>query len=74
MTRWLSYGNDPNGTGANNDKGFLRRREISFTLEDDIYIRYQSFRDMDDMKEQVIKKKVRTCPCPCRCAQGEQPH
>lgn len=39
------------------DKLFTHR-EFSFTLQDDIYIRYQSFRDQDEFKKEVIQK----CP------------
>ncbi len=35
-----SYGNDPDSTDAFADKSYLQRREFSFTIEDDVYIRY----------------------------------
>ena len=33
-------------------------REFSFTLKDDVYIRYQSFADQQDMEKEIQKK----CP------------
>ena len=45
MHRWLSYG------GA--DRGVLSNREFSFTIENDIYIRYVSFKDLEDMRAQI---------------------
>ncbi len=59
MVRWLSYGNDANAKGDNphNDRDYLKRREVSFTLKDDIYIRYLCFRDAEDMKLNMTKKR-----------------
>jgi DNA primase small subunit len=49
MFDWLSYGN--NAAASPNDpfykemdKEYFMKREWSFTIEDDIYIRYQCFR------------------------------
>ncbi|EGD73392.1 DNA primase [Salpingoeca rosetta] len=47
--RWLSYGST--------DKVF-QNREFSFTLKDDVYVRYQSFTDLADLKQAIQAK----CP------------
>ncbi|GJP48150.1 hypothetical protein CLOM_g7427 [Closterium sp. NIES-68] len=54
MARWLSYGNDRKLPGT--DASYLQRREFSFTLEHDIYVRYQSFRDASDMEAAIRDK------------------
>ena len=58
MFRWLSYGNDPEGKNhAKVDKDFFLKREWSFTLADDIYIRYNCFRDHKEMKAAMMKRQ-----------------
>ncbi|XP_014668671.1 PREDICTED: DNA primase small subunit-like [Priapulus caudatus] len=52
--RWLSYGN-ANGLVS---KSTFQNREFSFTLKDDIYIRYQSFADQAELEKEIIKR----CP------------
>lgn len=56
MCKWLSYGNDAKHPGC--DSSYLGRREFSFTLEHDIYIRYLSFHDAAEMESSVRDK----CP------------
>ncbi|KAG8193668.1 hypothetical protein JTE90_024031 [Oedothorax gibbosus] len=46
--KWLRY---------DDDKLFVNK-EFSFTLKDDVYIRYQSFRDEEELRKEVIQK----CP------------
>ncbi|XP_006816154.1 DNA primase small subunit-like [Saccoglossus kowalevskii] len=48
--RWLNYGGVP--------KTYFCHREFSFTLKDDVYIRYQSFPDQHDMEKEIQK----ACP------------
>ncbi|GBG90656.1 hypothetical protein CBR_g51004 [Chara braunii] len=56
MYKWLSYGHDRKHPQS--DTSFFARREFSFTLDNDIYIRYQSFKSCNDM-ESAIRDK---CP------------
>ncbi|KAJ6943161.1 DNA primase small subunit [Populus alba x Populus x berolinensis] len=56
MFKWMSYGND--GKHPACDKSYVGRREFSFTLENDIYLRYQSFNNVVQL-ENSIKEK---CP------------
>lgn len=48
--RWMSYGKD--------DNLYFTRREFSFTLKDDVYIRYLSFADQKELEKEILKK----CP------------
>ncbi|CAA7388552.1 unnamed protein product [Spirodela intermedia] len=54
--KWMSYGND--GKHPACDQSYFGRREFSFTLDNDIYIRFQSFSNATEM-ENAIKEK---CP------------
>lgn len=57
MFNWFSYGNDPNNAQVGTDREFFYRREFSFTIEDDIYIRYQCFRDEDELRAAIQKRQ-----------------
>ena len=46
--KWLGAGNI--------DKNFLARREFSFTLQDDIYLRYLSFNNYEELQKEMIKR------------------
>ncbi|KAM3403565.1 hypothetical protein ACQJBY_006979 [Aegilops geniculata] len=54
--KWLAYGNDAKHPGC--DQSYIGRRELSFTLENDIYLRFQSFDSAAEL-ETSIKEK---CP------------
>ncbi|XP_042482779.1 DNA primase small subunit [Macadamia integrifolia] len=54
--KWLSYGND--GKHPACDPSYFGRREFSLTLENDIYLRFQSFNSAAEL-ENSIKDK---CP------------
>mmetsp|Transcript_21370 Transcript_21370/g.53646 ORF Transcript_21370/g.53646 Transcript_21370/m.53646 type:complete len:431 (+) Transcript_21370:32-1324(+) len=53
MYRWLGYGAAAQGAQAGD--GFSRR-EFSFTLANDIYIRYLSYQDADEWKADMVSK------------------
>lgn len=57
LFNWLSYGNDPKSGSDAVDKDFFSHREWSFTIEDDIYIRYQSFKDKDELIAAIQKRQ-----------------
>ncbi|TYZ59648.1 hypothetical protein PybrP1_003762 [[Pythium] brassicae (nom. inval.)] len=46
MTKWLAY---------DGGESFLYRRELSFTLENDTYIRYKAFHNAEEMKASMTK-------------------
>lgn len=48
--RWMNY--------AGSKKGYFENREFSFTLADDVYIRYLSFADQQDLEKEIKRK----CP------------
>ncbi|KAI5655344.1 hypothetical protein M9H77_32531 [Catharanthus roseus] len=55
MFRWLSYANDGRHPGC--DDSYFGRREFSFTLDNDIYLRFQSFKTAAEL-ESSIREKV----------------
>ena len=59
LYKWLAYGNDyARSKHPKADRSFFSRRELCFTLDGDIFVRYQSFKDAEEM-EAAIKQK---CP------------
>jgi len=57
MTRWLSYGNDADSRAVGNVADFLYRREFTFNLEGEVYVRYLCFRDAEQFADAVIKRQ-----------------
>ena len=57
LFNWLSYGNDPTKEHGGIDREFFSKREFSFTIEDDIYIRYQSYRDQAELLAAIQKRQ-----------------
>lgn len=55
LFNWLSYGTQAGSESDSND--FFSRREWSFTIEDDIYIRYQSFKDKNELIAAIQKRQ-----------------
>lgn len=71
MYTWLSYGNGEKGQpGA--DAGFFQRREFCFTLEGDIFVRYQSFKDGAEL-HQALRDKCVVQPPPQERALASRP-
>ncbi|KAK4741239.1 hypothetical protein SAY87_024827 [Trapa incisa] len=56
MFKWMSYGND--GKHPACDQTYIGRREFSFTLVDDIYVRFQSFASLNELERSIREK----CP------------
>lgn len=56
MFDWLCYGHDPSSKSRHVDKTFFSRREFSFTLDGDVYVRYRSFRDKDDFQAAIQRR------------------
>jgi len=58
MYSWFSYGLDPHdATLSTDEREYFFRREWSFTIEDDIYIRYQCFRDQAEFAAAIKKRQ-----------------
>eukprot|EP00873_Tetraselmis_striata_P042106 jgi/Tetstr1/462370/TSEL_007376.t1 len=55
MAKWLAYGNDGKHPQANGS--FFQRREFCFTLDGDIFVRYQSFKDGNELHA-ALKDRV----------------
>ncbi|XP_054806747.1 uncharacterized protein LOC129309273 [Prosopis cineraria] len=54
--RWMSYGNDGKHPGC--DPSYISRREFSFTLDNDIFLRFQSFHSAVELENSMKEK----CP------------
>lgn len=37
-------------------RNYFPRREFSFTLKDDVYLRYQTFNDFNEFEKELLKK------------------
>ncbi|XAR69722.1 hypothetical protein NMG60_11001424 [Bertholletia excelsa] len=49
--KWMSYGNDGKHPGC--DKSYFGRREFSFTLDNDVYLRFQSFNSASELENSI---------------------
>jgi DNA primase small subunit len=56
MFNWLSYLNDPYSDDKCIERDFFSRREWSFTI-DEIYLRYQSFKDKEEFLAAIQKRQ-----------------
>ncbi|XP_076894687.1 uncharacterized protein LOC143547056 [Bidens hawaiensis] len=56
MSKWMAYASDRGHPSC--DKSYFGRREFSFTLDNDIYVRFQSFEKASEL-EKAIKDQ---CP------------
>ncbi|TKY57229.1 DNA primase small subunit [Spatholobus suberectus] len=54
LVKWVSYGNDGKHPGC--DQSYFGRREFSFTLENDIYLRFQSFNNALELENSIKEK------------------
>ncbi|BFG31929.1 hypothetical protein CerSpe_182040 [Prunus speciosa] len=54
--KWMSYGNDGKHPACN--QSYFSRREFSFTLDNEVYLRFQSFNSMSELENSVKEK----CP------------
>jgi DNA primase small subunit len=54
MTKWLQYGNDSKHPQA--DATYFQRREFCFTLDGDVFVRYQSFKNGQDLRGAIQKR------------------
>lgn len=57
MYKWLCYGNDSEKIKDNPliENDYFLKKEFSFTIENDIYIRYLSFKNQKEMMENIKK-------------------
>lgn len=53
MYNWLSYGGSCDSSLDLPESDYFSNREWSFTIQDDIYIRYQSFGDEVEFKKAI---------------------
>eukprot|EP00884_Botryococcus_braunii_P022253 jgi/Botrbrau1/8711/Bobra.0311s0023.2 len=51
---WLAYGHDRKGPHI--DSTYFHRREFCFTLDGDIFVRYQSFQDGEGLRRAMVDK------------------
>uniref|UniRef100_A0A7N1A1W3 DNA primase n=1 Tax=Kalanchoe fedtschenkoi TaxID=63787 RepID=A0A7N1A1W3_KALFE len=51
LYKWMCYGHDGKHPGC--DQSYFSRREFSFTLENDIYLRFQSFNSVLELQNSI---------------------
>jgi DNA primase small subunit len=54
LFQWLNYGND--GKHARCDRAYAQNREFCFTLQGDIFVRYNSYADFDSLRKDLRTK------------------
>lgn len=55
MFNWLGYFEPPPASNSMTSDTYFSKREFSFSLHDDIYVRYKSFSTVKEFKDEICK-------------------